>query len=297
MWERELQEIQNGNIKTIARCISVAENEGAGYETLLENLPLSNTPVIGITGPPGAGKSSIVNGFIRLLTGKGKKVGVICVDPSSIFSSGAILGDRIRMTESYNNPSVYIRSLATRGSLGGLHPKIIEISDILKASVFDYIIIETVGVGQTEIEIAGLADLTLVVLVPGTGDDIQTMKSGIMEIADLFVINKADLPGAATLEKDIREMMSVKESEDSADIPVLKTIATSHEGIDEAMKTIDQLLQKNNTNPKRFALMAKKAFYLIAEKKMKNIDPGELEARIRENEGKINLYRFIRNYV
>lgn len=297
MWERELQEIQSGNIKTIARCISVVENEGAGYETLLENLPLSNTPVIGITGPPGAGKSSIVNGFIRLLTGKGKKVGIICVDPSSVFSSGAILGDRIRMTEGYNNPSVYIRSLATRGSLGGLHPKIIEISDILKASGFDYIIIETVGVGQTEIEIAGLADLTMVVLVPGTGDDIQTMKSGIMEIADLFVINKADLPGAVTLEKDIREMMSVKETKDSPDISVLKTIATTHEGIGEAIETIDQLLQKNKTNPKRFSLMARKAFYLIAEKKMKNIDSKELEARIRENEGKINLYRFIRNYV
>ena len=189
MWQQFFTQIQQGDVKALARCISLIENEVAGYETLLQQLPPSATPVIGITGPPGAGKSTLTDALIGCITQQGKSVAILCVDPSSPFNLGALLGDRIRMSEWYNHPNVFIRSLATRGSLGGLHPKIIEISDLLKAAPYDYIIVETVGVGQSEIEIAGLADTTIVVVVPEAGDEVQTMKAGLMEIADVFVVN------------------------------------------------------------------------------------------------------------
>ena len=185
MWEELLKDIQLGNTKSLARTISLVENEVEGYEWLLQQLPASSAKITGITGPPGAGKSTLTDALIGEIVSQNKKVGVLCVDPSSPFNLGALLGDRIRMSEWYNHPDVFIRSLATRGSLGGLHPKIIEISDVMKAAGFDHIIIETVGVGQSEIEIAGLADTTVVVVVPESGDEVQTMKAGLMEIADV----------------------------------------------------------------------------------------------------------------
>src|SRR5580765_6911613 len=162
-----MQSIRNGNTRTLARCISLVENEVRGYSKLLESLEDDDSSfIVGITGPPGSGKSTLVDGLVGQWVNQGKKVAVLCVDPSSPFHLGALLGDRIRMSEWYNHPNVFIRSLATRGALGGLHPKIIEISDVIKAAPFDYVIIETVGVGQSEIEIAGLADTTVVVVVP-----------------------------------------------------------------------------------------------------------------------------------
>src|SRR5882724_692783 len=179
MWQELLLQVKEGNIKTLARCISLIENEYPGYDELLQILPVgSSTKIIGITGPPGAGKSTLTDALTGELIKQNKKVAIFCIDPSSPFNLGALLGDRIRMSEWYTHPDVFIRSLATRGSKGGLHPKIIEITDLIKAAHFDVIIVETVGVGQSEIEIAGLADITVVVLVPESGDEVQTMKAG-----------------------------------------------------------------------------------------------------------------------
>ena len=209
-WQEITESIQSGDARSLARAISLVENEYPGYEELLESLPASSTKIIGITGPPGAGKSTLVDALIALLTAAGKNVGVLCVDPSSPFNLGALLGDRIRMSDWYTHPNVFIRSLATRGSMGGLHPKIIEISDLMKVFPFDHIIVETVGVGQSEIEIAGLADVTVVVVVPEAGDEIQTMKAGLMEIADIFVVNKADRPDADHFVRNLRQKKEKK---------------------------------------------------------------------------------------
>ncbi|MBK9531904.1 MAG: methylmalonyl Co-A mutase-associated GTPase MeaB [Chitinophagaceae bacterium] len=296
MWQQQLDEIKQGNTKTLARCISYIENEVKGYEELLQQLPPSQTPIIGITGPPGAGKSTLVDALTGLLVQEGKSVAVICVDPSSPFNLGALLGDRIRMSEWYNNPKVFIRSLATRGSLGGLHPKIIEISDLMKVAGFDFIIVETVGVGQSEIEIAGLADITVVVVVPEAGDEVQTMKAGLMEIADVFVVNKSDRPDADLFVKNLRLMLAPAFHNHNMPVPVIKTIASQKKGIDELLKTITDSFLLAKDNEKRSWLLAEKAFHLIQKKKMTAIDKGLLKQKI-EAEGKdFNLYAFIKQY-
>src|SRR5450432_2533556 len=208
-WKETLQQLHSVNIKVLARVISFIENGYNGYEDLLKLFTgIKNTYIIGITGAPGAGKSTLVDSLVHILVSERKKVAVLCVDPSSPFNFGALLGDRIRMSEWYNHPDVFIRSLATRGSLGGLHPKIIEITDVMKGADFDYIIIETVGVGQSEVDIAALADITVVILVPEGGDVIQTMKAGLMEVADVFVINKYDRPDAASYYNNLQQMLA-----------------------------------------------------------------------------------------
>jgi LAO/AO transport system kinase len=299
MWQQSFSEIQSGNIKTLARSISVIENERPGYEQLLELLPLSSTPVIGITGPPGAGKSTLVDALIGELTSQNKKVAVLCVDPSSPFNLGALLGDRIRMSEWYNNPNVYIRSLATRGSLGGLHPKIIEITDLVKAAPFDYIIVETVGVGQSEIEIAGLADVTIVVVVPEAGDEVQTMKAGLMEIANVFVVNKADRPEADVFVKNLRLMLAPAFNNQQHEIKVIKTTASQKSGIGELYAAIKEYLNRKEDNTKKVWLLAEKAYLLIQQHKMKYLVKEKLKAALEQNmkEGNFNLYRFIRQYL
>ena len=296
MWQKYLDQIRQGDTKALARCISLIENEIPGYEELLELLPFSATPIIGITGPPGSGKSTLTDALVGKFISQGKKVGVICVDPSSPFNLGALLGDRIRMSDWYTHPNVFIRSLATRGSLGGLHPKIIEISDLLKAAPFDHIIIETVGVGQSEVEIAGLADTTIVVVVPEAGDEVQTMKAGLMEIADIFVVNKADRPGADLFVKNLRLMLAPAFNKTTVSIPVIKTVASQKTGIDELYEAISTHQSYNNSTPKRSWLLAEKAFYLIQLKKMKGINKTELKKNIEGEGTNFNLYRFIKEY-
>jgi len=294
-WQELLQQIAQQNIKALARNISLVENEQPGYETMLQSLPASSTKITGITGPPGAGKSTLVDAMIGFWVNAGKKVAVLCVDPSSPFNLGAVLGDRIRMSDWYTNPNVYIRSLATRGSMGGLHPKIIEITDLLKFAQFDHIIVETVGVGQSEIEIAGLADVTVVVMVPEAGDEVQTMKAGLMEIADVFVVNKADRPDADLFVNNLRQMLAPAFSKHYNEVPVVKTIASQKEGVKELMDIVNHLLQKSHINDNTFWLLAERAFYLIEQKRMKGIDKAVLKKEIEElfKQGEFNLYKFI----
>jgi LAO/AO transport system kinase len=287
--------VQSGDRKSLARAISVVENELSGYEAILQLLPSSPARIIGITGPPGAGKSTLVDGLIGLLRAENKKIAVLCVDPSSAFNKGAILGDRIRMNEWFTDSNVYIRSLGTRGSLGGLHPKIIEITDLLKAAGFDQIIIETVGVGQSEIEIAGLADATVVVLVPESGDEVQTMKAGLMEIADIFVVNKSDRPQADVYLKYLQQMLAPTFSKHYQEVPVIKTVATTKEGLQELHRLLMHQLQKAHVNDKTFWLLAERAFYLIGQKRMKGIDKSILKKEIEAafQKGNFNLYKYI----
>lgn len=297
MWEQQIGEIKEGNIKTLARCISLIENEAKGYELLLQQLHPAAIPIIGITGPPGAGKSTLTDALIGSWIKQGYRVAVLCIDPSSPFNLGAVLGDRIRMNEWYNHPGVFIRSLATRGSLGGLHPKIIEITDLLKAAAFDRIIVETVGVGQSEIEIAGLADTTVVVVVPEGGDEVQTMKAGLMEIADIFVVNKADRPGADSYINNLRLMLAPAFYNHSTPVPVIKTVALQKTGIDELVKAIKDHTGQNKSIEKKYWLLAEKAFLLIQQQKMKAISKKILKEKIEQSGNQFNLYRFIKEYI
>lgn len=296
-WQQLLQQIKSGNTKTLARTISLVENEVGDYYNFLAQLPASTTKVTGITGPPGAGKSTLVDSLIGEFVAQNKKVAVLCVDPSSPFNLGALLGDRVRMSEWYNHPNVFIRSLSARGSLGGLHPKIIEIADVLKAAPFDHIIVETVGVGQSEVEIAGLADTTVVVVVPEAGDDVQTMKAGLMEIADIFVVNKADRPGADTFIKNLRSMLPSNHVQAHNNIAILKTIALQKVGIKELYNAIIKHQKTETPNNKKYWLLADKAYHLIQQHRMKDVKKETLKKEIeQEPEALFNLYKFIDKY-
>ena len=289
-----------GDFLALARSITIVENELEGYRSLLLHLHESHhARVVGVTGPPGAGKSTIVNALLHHWLKENKKIAVIAVDPSSPFTYGALLGDRIRMSEYYTNPNIFIRSLATRGALGGLSAKIIEITDVVKEAPFDLILVETVGVGQSEVEIAGLADCTIVTLVPEAGDEVQTLKAGIMEIANIFVVNKADRDDAEGLYRNLR-IMAHEKANGTGEIPVIKTIATENKGIDELAAEIIKFLDTQKELPeKRLHLMTEKSWQLIQAQRMKNIDHNKLkqELAVAIKKDDFNLYAFTNDFL
>jgi LAO/AO transport system kinase len=279
------------DFRSVARALTIIENDIDGADELLKNLTFTkNAPIIGITGPPGAGKSTLVNALISHLLKNGHKIAVLAVDPTSPFNFGSLLGDRIRMAPHFNHKDVFIRSLATRGSLGGLSAKTIEMADVLRAAGFDYILIETVGVGQSEVEIAGLADITLLVLVPESGDEIQNIKSGLMEIADAFIVNKADRADADLFANNLKKIINQSKEEQ---IPVFKTIASSGEGLKEVTDFIVSGLPKKNK--RKEILLAERAYRIIQQKRMANIDKKKLQQEIAKAlaDPAFNLYSFV----
>ena len=267
----------------------------------MRNLEFHPTPVIGITGPPGAGKSTLINALLKKLSestngnGLPNKIAVLAVDPTSPFSHGSLLGDRLRMHDHFNSPNVFIRSLATRGALGGLSAKTIEIADVLRGAAFDYIFIETVGVGQSEVEIIALADTVIVTLVPEAGDEIQALKSGIMEIGDVFVVNKSDRDGADKFATGlIRTLHERPMGNTDWVIPVIKTVASRQEGIAELITAIQQHT-KLPAPQQRISLLAERAFRLIQHERMKGISVAEIQEKLSPAalSTDFNLYRFI----
>jgi len=235
-------------IREIARAATAIENGTAEGMALLSAMPPGKGLVAGITGPPGAGKSTLVDGLAREIRRGGKTVAILAVDPTSRITGGAILGDRIRMQQHHADPGVFIRSMATRGAGGGLARSTANVAHLLRGAGFDYVLIETVGVGQDEIEIARLADVTVVVLVPGMGDDIQAIKAGIMEIAAIFVVNKADHPGADRTEREIRA---------ESNAPIVRTVATEGEGVAELLNAIDAAPRRKRLAQDHIAIAVK----------------------------------------
>jgi LAO/AO transport system kinase len=295
--KEHISAICTGNIRAISRAISGIENENAEYLELLKNLSFNNTPVIGFTGPPGAGKSTLISACLSYLNTLNKRVAVIAVDPSSPFSKGALLGDRLRMNEHYLLPNVFIRSMATRGNLGGLSPQVFEVCDLLKAANFDYIFIETVGVGQSEVEIVALADTTVLVLVPEAGDEIQTIKSGIMEIADIFVLNKSDRSGADIFYKNLVQLAHETANEDW-EIPVVQTIANDKKGIEKLFDAIVSHQTSKHHQEKKIELLLRKALQLITQSRTKDLEPESIKKSIKnEYSQNFNLYKFVKRYI
>lgn len=283
-----LHEIKHGNYKVLARTLTLVENDIVPSDLLLRDLDSrADVPIVGITGPPGAGKSTLVNAITNYFTGLNKRIAILAIDPTSPFNFGSLLGDRIRMAGQFNNPNVFIRSLATRGALGGISAKTIEMVDVLKASNFDLILVETVGVGQSEVEIAGLADKTVVVLVPESGDEVQNIKSGLMEIADCFVVNKADRDGADTFANNLKKIVH----QGVKSIPILKTVAAKNKGIEDLCKWIIEPVEA--VNKRKEFLFAEKAWKIIQHRKMQNVDKKRLRDAIHEalSKSDFNIYR------
>jgi LAO/AO transport system kinase len=288
-----VERIRSGDVRALARAITAIENDSAQSLQLMKALfPHSgNATVIGLTGSPGAGKSTLVDQLAREYRKEKRTIGIVAVDPTSPYTGGAILGDRIRMQAHHADGGIYIRSMATRGFLGGLAPATADVATLLDSAGKDMVLIETVGVGQDEIDIVRLADVTVVILVPGMGDDVQTIKAGIMEIADIFVINKSDREGADRVEREIRAMQTLAIRRDEWMPPIVKTVATDGTGIPELVKTIasyrqyledkELLLRKKTGNwRERLLVMLRKA--LLDRVMRERLDAGHLNEYARE---------------
>ena len=282
------ERITTGDAAAVARAISKIEDGSTGSDALMKQIyQLSRGGlIIGITGAPGAGKSSLVDKLAQVYREKGERVGIIAVDPSSPFSGGAILGDRIRMQTLGLDEGVFIRSMATRGNLGGLARATVDAVAILDAAGYSRIIVETVGVGQDEVEIVKAADVSVVVLVPGMGDDIQAIKAGIMEIGDVFVINKADRDGVYSTEKELESLLSLASRADGWDPPIVKTVAIENQGIADLAEAIERFreIQRSAevTSERRRAIARWRIVELLRERLLATVLESETAAATLE---------------
>ncbi len=272
----KLQKIAQGDVRTIARVLTELEQQRAPWvrELIREVYPQTGRAlVIGVTGSPGSGKSTLVARMALAYRETGLKVGIIAVDPTSPFSGGAILGDRIRMQSLASDPGVFIRSMATRGQLGGLSAAVEDALTILDAAGYGILLLETVGVGQDEIDIVSTAQVTILVLVPGMGDGVQAIKAGVMEIADVFVINKADHPETLRAERELRSFLKMVSREDGSEPPLLKTVATTGQGVEELVKTVQRLFdfRKDRVDSRRKAVSRQRLLRLVAQRLVSRI--------------------------
>jgi LAO/AO transport system kinase len=291
-----IDQVRSGEVRSLARAISAVENRSPQSAEILKALfPHSGKArIIGLTGSPGAGKSTLVDGLARHYRAQQRTVGIVAVDPTSPYTGGAILGDRIRMPEHSSDAGIYIRSMATRGSLGGLARTTADVATVLDASGRNVVLIETVGVGQDEVDIVRLADITVVILVPGMGDDVQSLKAGIMEIADIFVINKSDYEGAERVEREIRALQSLAIRGDQWTPPIVKTVASQGQGIGELATVISQyetylvkenlLLKRNAHNwQERIIEMLRDSLLLRARSQLRAEDLERYAAEVAEH--------------
>lgn len=267
-----LAAFRSGARRALSRAITLAEREAPEFRQLHDDLwPATGTALrVGVTGPPGAGKSTLVNELVRVSRAGGEAVAVLAVDPTSPFTGGALLGDRVRMQDHVLDAGVFIRSMATRGALGGLARRSLEVADVLDAFGFARIIVETVGVGQIEHDVADSTDLVVVVLHPGAGDSVQAMKAGMLEFADVFVLNKADRPGVERLAGELEEMMQLRRHRHGERIPICRTVATRGEGIDALARAIDvrarELEVSSERRRRRRARYAAQVRRIVAER-------------------------------